>query len=262
MTDILKGASLKGKSAFVAGGSSGINLGIARRLAKAGAVVGILSRSSEKVAAAVQTIGTDGPAASGYAADVRDYDAADAALKDFGALHGGIDIVVSGAAGNFVAPVLGMSSNGFRAVVDIDLIGTFNVFRACYAYLKRPGASLIAITAVQGQRPMPQQAHVCAAKAGVNMLVQTLAMEWGRNGVRVNAISPGPVAGTEGMTRLTPTPEAEARLQERLALGTYGTPEDIADLALYVSSDNARYITGAILHCDGGSVLGDASLSR
>lgn len=262
MTDIFKGASLKGKSAFVAGGSSGINLGIAHRLAQAGAAVGILSRSSEKVAAAVQTISRDGPAVHGYTADVRDYDAIEAALEDFGALYGGIDIVVSGAAGNFVAPALGMSSNGFKAVMDIDLIGTFNVFRACYAYLKRPGASLIAITAAQGQRPMPHQAHVCAAKAGINMLVQTLAMEWGRDGVRVNAISPGPIAGTEGMARLTPTPEAEARLKERLALGTYGTPADIADLALYVSSDNARYITGAILHCDGGSVLGDASLPR
>lgn len=262
MTDALSGASLQGKAAFVAGGSSGINLGIARRLAQAGAAVGILSRSPEKIAAAVEEIGADGASASGYPADVRDYDAVEAALKAFGALHGGIDIVISGAAGNFVAPVLRMSSNGFKAVVDIDLIGTFNVFRACFAYLKRPGASLIAITAAQGQRPMPQQAHVCAAKAGINMLVQTLAMEWGREGVRVNAISPGPIAGTEGMARLTPTPEAEARLTERLALGTYGTVQDIADLALYVCSDNARYMTGAILPCDGGSILGDASLMR
>lgn len=258
--DVLRDDLLIGKAAFVAGGTSGINLAIAQRLARAGATVGVMSRNEEKVTSAVGSIVDIGGKAHGYAADVRDYDATDVALGDFARRCEGIDIVVSGAAGNFVAPALGMSSNGFKAVVDIDLVGTFNVFRACYAYLRRPGASLIAITAAQGQRPSPFQAHVCAAKAGVNLLTQCLAMEWGAEGVRVNAISPGPIAGTEGMARLAPTPEAEARLKGRLALRDYGTPRDIADLALFVSSDGARYMTGAILHCDGGSALGDASM--
>lgn len=257
---VLRDDLLIGKAAFVAGGTSGINLAIAQRLAQAGAIVGVMSRSEEKVASAVGSIVDPGGTAHGYAADVRDYDATDAALRDFADRCGGIDIVVSGAAGNFLAPVLGMSANGFKAVVDIDLIGTFNVFRACHAYLRRPGASLIAITAGQGQRPTPFQAHVCAAKAGVNLLTQCLAMEWGPGGVRVNAISPGPIAGTEGMARLTPTPDAEARLKGRLALRDYGLPQDIADLALFLASDGARYMTGAILPCDGGSVLGDASM--
>ncbi len=260
MMDALQSGILAGKAAFVAGGSSGINLGIAQRLAEAGATVGIMSRSRCKVDAAVRTIADAGGDAVGCTADVRDYEATEAALHMFAERTGGINIVVSGAAGNFVAPVLGMSANGFKAVVDIDLIGTFNVFRASYAFLRRPGASLIAITAAQGQRPQPFQAHVCAAKAGVNLLTQCLAMEWGPEGVRVNAISPGPIAGTEGMARLAPTPEAEALLKGRLALRDYGTPRDIADLALFISSDNARYMTGAILYCDGGSVLGDTSV--
>ncbi len=152
-----------------------------------------------------------------------------------------------------------MSANGFKTVVDIDLIGTFNVFRASFDYLNKPGASLIAITAPQGVNAMMFQAHACAAKAGINMLVKCLAMEWGPAGVRVNGISPGPIADTEGMARLAPTAEMEARYKGRLPLRDYGTKQDIADAALYLSCDNARYVTGTILDCDGGSKLGDAS---
>src|SRR3546814_5331450 len=105
--------------------------------------------------------------------------------------YGKIDIVISGAAGNFVAPALGISSNGFKTVVDIDLVGTFHVLRASFQYLNRPGASLISITAPQGVNPSMFQAHVCSAKAGINMLTKCLALEWGPAGVRVKAISPG-----------------------------------------------------------------------
>ncbi|HTJ62646.1 MAG TPA: SDR family oxidoreductase [Alphaproteobacteria bacterium] len=250
---------LKGKTAFIAGGSSGINLGIAERLAEAGAAVAIMSRKQDKVDAAVAALVGAGHQAIGIAADVRNYTATEAALRQTHEFWGEIDVVVSGAAGNFLAPALDMSANAFKAVVDIDLLGTFNVFRACYAFLRRPGASLIAITAPQGQRPTPFQAHVCAAKAGVDMLTKCLAMEWGPSGVRVNAIAPGPIGGTEGMARLASSPEAEAKVKSRLALREYGTKRDIADLALYLSSDNARYMTGSIVSCDGGSVLGDAS---
>jgi NAD(P)-dependent dehydrogenase (short-subunit alcohol dehydrogenase family) len=192
-------------------------------------------------------------------ADVRDYAAVQAALARTKDEYGPIDVVISGAAGNFRAPVLGLSANAFRTVVEIDLIGTFNVFRASWDYLRRPGASLIAITAGQAVRPMMFQAHACAAKAGVNILTQTLAMEWGPAGVRVNAISPGPIAETEGMARLAPTPESTAALKATVALRDFGAKRDIADMAVFLSSDNARYVTGAIMTCDGGMVLGDAS---
>jgi NAD(P)-dependent dehydrogenase (short-subunit alcohol dehydrogenase family) len=133
------------------------------------------------------------------------------------------------------------------------------VFRACWPHLQRPGASLIAITAPQAVQPMPFQAHVCAAKAGVNALVKCLAMEWGPAGVRVNAISPGPIAGTEGVDRLVPDAAAEATLKARIPLRDYGAKRDIADAALFLASDNARYITGTILDVDGGFILGDAA---
>lgn len=248
-----------GRAVFVAGGSSGINLGIAEHFARLGARVALISRSADKIATAAEGIVSAGGRAIGIAADVRDFAAVESALARTRDAFGDIDVVVSGAAGNFLAPAAGMSSNAFRTVVDIDLIGTFNVFRASFPYVRKPGASLVAITAPQGARPEMFQAHACAAKAGVNMLTKCLAMEWGPAGIRVNAISPGPVDGTEGMARLTATPDLEAALRNKLPLRRYGTKQEIADCVEFVSSDCARYITGAILDCDGGTILGDAS---
>jgi NAD(P)-dependent dehydrogenase (short-subunit alcohol dehydrogenase family) len=247
-----------GKVVFVAGGSSGINLSIAQSFARAGAKVALISRSQEKITAAAKTITDEGHEALGVVADVRDYQAVEDALRLTVSRFGQIDVVVSGAAGNFVAAALDMSANGFKTIIDIDLIGTFNVFRASYEFLARPGASLIAITG-QAPRPTMYQAHVCAAKAGINMLTQCLAMEWGPAGVRVNAIAPGMIGDTEGMRRLAPS-EAENQLNTgTIALRTYGAKDDIAEAALFLSSDSARYITGAILFVDGGLFLGNSS---
>ena len=246
---------LAGKTAFVAGGTSGINLGIAKRYAALGAKVAVAGRNPEKAQAAAAAIGHG---AIGPSCDVRDYAAIRGGLEQAVAKLGKLDIVVSGAAGNFVAPALGMSANGFRTVVDIDLNGTFNVFRACYDLLNLPGASLIAITAGQAVNPSMFQAHVCAAKAGINQLIRVLAMEWGPAGVRVNGISPGPIANTEGMARLAPTPEAEKAITSRIALRRYGEVEEVAESAVFLVSDSAKYVTGTILDCDGGSQLGDA----
>ena len=249
---------LAGKTAFIAGGTSGINLGIARRMVELGARVAVAGRNADKAQAAARSLGGS-DRAIGLSCDVRDYAATRAALEETVARFGPLDIVVSGAAGNFVAPATGMSSNGFRTVVDIDLNGTFHVFRACHDLLRRPGASLIAITAGQAVNPMMLQAHACAAKAGINQLVRVLAMEWGPGGVRVNGISPGPIAGTEGMARLAPTQEATQKRTARIPLRRYGEIAEVAESAVFLSSDSAAYITGTILDCDGGSQLGDAS---
>jgi NAD(P)-dependent dehydrogenase (short-subunit alcohol dehydrogenase family) len=259
MTSSIKDQALAGKVAFVAGGSSGINLGVAQHFARAGAHVALISRSADKIAAAAKTITDEGFEAIGIVADVRDYAAVEASLRQTVEAFGKIDIVLSGAAGNFLASALGMSANGFKTVVEIDLIGTFNVFRASFEHLNRPGASLIAISAGQGVRPSLYQAPACAAKAGVNMLTKCLAMEWGPAGVRVNAISPGPIEDTEGMRRLVASPEAAEAIKKRVALRGYGTKADIAEAAIFLSTDSAKYITGAIINVDGGSELGDAS---
>lgn len=249
----------EGKSVFVAGGSSGINLAIARAFAQEGARLAVLSRSPEKIESAAAGLRDTGAQAIGIACDVRDYAGLEAAFAQAAAAHGSLDVVISGAAGNFLAPARKLSANAFKTVVDIDLLGTFNVFRASYDHLTRPGASLIAITAGQAVHPMPFQIHACAAKAGVNMVTRCLALEWGPAGIRVNAISPGPIADTEGMARLAADPAREAAIKTRLALRDYGRKDDIAQAAIYLSSEAARYVTGAILNVDGGSDLGDAS---
>jgi NAD(P)-dependent dehydrogenase (short-subunit alcohol dehydrogenase family) len=241
---------------FVAGGSSGINLGIADAFAAAGARVAIFSRKQDKIDAALAHLRRHGGEVIGFAGDVREFDVVAAALADTVATLGAIDVLISGAAGNFMAPAAGMSANAFKTVIDIDLLGTFNVLRAAWPNLRKPGARIINISAGQSWLPMPMQAHVCAAKAGIDQLTRTLAMEWGGAGVRINSIAPGPIAGTEGMARLAPTPEAEAAWTRAVPLGRFGNLADISQAALWLCSDQAGYITGVVLPVDGGLTLG------
>lgn len=244
-----------GRHVFVAGGSSGINLAIAEAFAQRGASVSIASRSVERVAAAVEQLRRHGGKVGGHSADVREYEAVEAVLAAAREAFGPIDVLVSGAAGNFVAPALGMSSKGFRTVVDIDLVGSFNVLRAGHAHLRRPGASVINISAPQASNPTALQAHVCAAKAGVDMLTRVLAMEWGPEGVRVNSIVPGPIGDTEGVRRLAPDPDALAQMAASIPLGRFGRTAEVADMAMVLSSPLAAFVTGAVIPVDGGSSL-------
>ncbi len=247
------------KTVFVSGGTSGINLGIAHAFAKAGARVAVMSRKQEKVDAAVEALKARGGDAIGYAADVRDYAAVDAAFKDVASRFGTLDVLISGAAGNFPSPAMGISPNGFKSVVDIDLLGTFHVVRAAFPYLTKPGASVINISAPQAWIPMDFQMHVCAAKAGVDMVTRVAALEWGAVGIRINSIAPGPIEGTEGMKRLAPNERANELITQSVPLGCYGTTDDIAEAAMWLSSPMARYITGVVLPVDGGWSLGGVS---
>ncbi|HTS92813.1 MAG TPA: SDR family oxidoreductase [Stellaceae bacterium] len=252
----------RGKTVFVAGGSSGINLGIAEGFARAGAAVAIASRSKSRVDAAAAALRAHGGEVMGETADVRDYAAVAAVLEKVSAALGPIDALVSGAAGNFPAPALGMSANGFKAVVDIDLLGTFNVLRAAHAHLRKPGAAIINISAPQAFNPSPLQVHVCAAKAGVDMVTRVLAMEWGGDGIRVNSIVPGPIEGTEGVRRLMPSAAARRAVERSIPLRRLGQTEDVARLALFLASPLASYVTGAVIPVDGGwSLAGIGSIS-
>ncbi|MCC5868052.1 MAG: SDR family oxidoreductase [Gammaproteobacteria bacterium] len=246
---------LAGKNAFVAGGTSGINLGIAEAFARYGARVAVMSRNQLKVDDAITHLSQWDKRAIGYVADVRDYAAVERALQNFHTNAGEIDLVVSGAAGNFLAPAAEMSANAFRTVVEIDLLGTFNVLRAAYALLRKPGASLISISAPQSTIVSYGQVHAAAAKAGVDMVTRSLAVEWGADGIRVNAIVPGPIDGMEGMARLAPTPAARKAVRASCPLGKFGNTEDVAGLALFLASDAGRYMTGTVTYCDGGQVL-------
>ncbi|MCG7895706.1 MAG: SDR family oxidoreductase [Candidatus Thiodiazotropha taylori] len=248
-----------GQSVLVVGGTSGINLGIAEAFAANGARVAVVGRSRERMERALSLLSASGGEAIGRCADVRDLSAVEQVIGEISDHFGGIDVLVSGAAGNFPASALDMSPAGFSAVVDIDLLGSYHVLRTAYAYLSKPGACVINISAPQAYIPMPLQLHVCAAKAGVDMLTRVLAMEWGESGVRVNSIVPGPIADTEGMKRLAPTAEARAMITDSVPLKRLGKAGDVANLALFLASPMASYITGAVMPVDGGWSLGGLS---
>ncbi len=244
---------------FVFGGTSGINLGIARCFARAGARVAVASRSPEKVDAAAAELEALGSAAAGYTLDVRDAEAVQAALDKHADTAGDLDILVSGAAGNFPALANDMSPNGFKSVVDIDLLGSFHVLRSAFGYLRKPGASVINISAPQAFVPMPMQSHVCAAKAGVDMLTRTLALEWGPYGIRINSIAPGPIADTEGMRRLAPSEAIAEQYKKSVPLQRFGSADEIGQAAMFLSSEAAQYISGVVLPVDGGWSVAGAS---
>ncbi|OUM02284.1 SDR family oxidoreductase [Variovorax sp. JS1663] len=245
-----------GRHVFVFGGTTGINFGVAQAFARQGAAVTVASRSEDNVNAAATALGEQGAPVLGVCADVRNFDAVGQALEQAVARFGPLDVLVSGAAGNFLCEAGGMSSNGFRTVVDIDLVGTFHVMRQAHRHLRRPGGSVINITAPQASIPMRYQAHCGAAKAGVDQLTRILALEWGAEGLRINAISPGPIEGTEGVRRLmAPSDEARRAAVDAVPLKRLGTLHDIANLALFLGSPHAGYISGAVIPCDGGGAL-------
>ncbi len=245
---------LAGQAALVTGGGSGIGAGIAKMLAKQGARVALVGRTKEKLDAIAASIRDAGGEASTHACDVRDYAALEGAIGAAASGFGRLDILVNSAAGNFLAPAASLSANGFRAVVDIDLCGTFNACRAAFAHLAKQGGVIVSITATQADIPTPLQVHAGAAKAGIAKLTRDLALEWGRSGVRVVAVAPGPIEGTEGMSRLAP-PDAEAALKKRVPLQRYGTIEEIANAVIYLVSPAGAYVTGATLLVDGGTSL-------
>ena len=262
MSQVFKPGLYAGKVVFVTGGSSGINFRIAEAFGELGAKVAINGRKVEKLEAAVQALRARGITTQGYAADVRDYAAIEGALESAVKALGPIDVLVCGAAGNFPAPVAMMSSNGFKAVMDIDVLGSFNACRAVFERMTKPGGVILAISAPQAQVPYPMQAHVCAAKAGVDMLMKTLAMEWGPVGVRVMSIWPGPIDETEGMQRLAGDPAVKKKVEQALPLQRFGTKDEVAQLALFLASPAAKYITGSIHAVDGGmSLIGGNLLS-
>lgn len=244
------------KTVVVVGGTSGINRGVAELFAKHGARVAVASRSDKKVNDTVDSLKALGSEAVGFTADVRDLPALEEGFSHVRQVLGEFDVLVSGAAGNFPAMLNSMSSNAFRSVLEIDLLGTFHVMRAAFPHLRRPGASVINISAPQAFLPMEAQAHVCSAKAGVDMVTRTLSLEWGREGVRVNSVVPGPIDGTEGMARLAPNEDARRRVVASVPIGRMGSPEDIGNACLFLASPLSSYVSGAILPVDGAWTQG------
>jgi NAD(P)-dependent dehydrogenase (short-subunit alcohol dehydrogenase family) len=245
---------LNGMTAVITGGGSGICQHIALRYAALGARTAVIGRTQTKLDTTVAAIEAVGGQAIGLACDIRDEAGLAERFTTVAQTFGLVDILVCGAAGNFPSPAIDMSSNGFKAVIDIDVVGTFNTARLAFPHLRKPGAAIINISAIQALLPVANQIHVNAAKAGVDMLTRTLAIEWGCLGIRVNSIAPGPVAGTEGMNRLAPG-DMLNEMAARIPLRRVATKDDIADLAIFLASSAAANINGSVVVSDGGQSL-------
>jgi len=251
--DVFRTDLLAGHVALVTGGGTGICRGIAAAYARLGADVCIVSRKQETLdAAAAELRTTTKRKVIGVAADVRKPDEIGRAIATTIDQLGKLDTVVNGAAGNFLAPAAGLSPNGFRTVIDIDLNGTFNTSRAAFEALQKSGDGLILnISATLHYHGTPLQIHASAAKAGVDAVTRNLAVEWGGFGIRVCGIAPGPIADTEGMKRLAPGDIAN-KAMAAIPARRFGTIDEIAAAAVYLRSPAAAYVTGHVLVVDGG----------
>ncbi|KAK3292194.1 uncharacterized protein B0H64DRAFT_223671 [Chaetomium fimeti] len=253
---------------FITGGAGTIGSAQTRALVHLGADACIIGRNVEKTEAAAKEIAKvrDGARVIGIGnVDVRSFDslkaAADRCVKELGA----IDYVVAGAAGNFIAPLSGLSPNAFKTVMDIDTMGTFNTIKATIPHLVASaarnspnphpsgltGGRFLAVSATFHYTGMPLQAHVSAAKAAVDSLVGSVSIEYGPLGVTANCVAPGAIAGTEGMERLSSDLMTQREKDRGVPSGRWGNVRDIADATVYLFSDAGNYVNGTTLVVDG-----------
>ena len=259
---------LTGQVAIVTGGGTGIGLGISSTLAQLGMHVVMASRKPEHLESAVAAITAAGGKASAIAVDVRDRERVQAMVKEVHDTHGRIDLLVNNAAGNFYEKSERLSENAWKSVIEIDLYGTFYCTQAVFPYMKAQGGGRVVSTSMTlHYRGWPLMAHATAAKAGVDALTKTLAVEWAPHRIRVNAIAPGPIP-TDGVRKaFTPPPGAPvpdlfnvdaamaAFAKGAIPLQRWGTPEDIGQMVAYLASPGGDWITGAIFVVDGGEWL-------
>lgn len=250
---VFRDGILSGKTALVTGGGTGIGQAISLALARAGADVALASRSVEHLEETRASIESLGRRSIAQACDVRDAARVDSLLAQVSAAWGRLDILVNNAAGNFLCSAEKLSPNGFKSVIEIDLVGTFHCSRAAFPLLSERGGSIINITATLDYLGMPMQVHAGSAKAGIDAMTKHLANEWGPRGIRVVAIAPGPIGDTEGMRRLGGG--RDAAIAQSIPLRRLGTREDIASLAVFLASEAGAYITGTTIVVDGGQRL-------
>ncbi len=266
---IFRPGLLDGQVALVTGGGTGIGLGISQLLAELGAHVVMASRKPANLEAARADIASRGGKVTAVQLDVRDPEQVKAAVDGIAQQLGRVDLLVNNAAGNFYAPSATLSPNAWKSVVEIDLYGTFYCSQAVYPIMAAQGGGRIVSTSMTlHYRGWPMMAHATAAKAGVDALTRTLAVEWAPQRIRVNAIAPGPIP-TDGVRKaFTPPAEsgvpdvfaaADARMaayaKKGIPLGRWGSPRDIANMVAFLASPAGDWITGSIFVIDGGEWL-------
>ncbi|ORY66411.1 peroxisomal 2,4-dienoyl-CoA reductase SPS19 [Pseudomassariella vexata] len=269
LSTVWKDDIFAGRVAFVTGGAGTICSAQTRALVYLGANACILGRNVEKTEAAAKDIATARPGAKVLGiggCDVRDPESLKTAAERCAKELGAIDFVIAGAAGNFVAPMSGLSANGFKTVMDIDVLGTFNTIKATMPYLiesakrnKNPsddgltGGRIIYVSASFHYTGTPLQSHVSAAKAAIDSLMASVSLEYGPYGVTSNVITPGGIANTEGMARLSSSKMTQKQIAAGVPIGRYGTIRDIADATVYLFSDAGNYVNGEVLVVDGAA---------
>lgn len=244
---------LEGQVALVTGGGTGIGFVISRELARHGADVAITSRNPEHHTSIVREIEALGRRALAIPADVRDPQQTQRVAERVREEFGRIDVLINNAAGNFLCAAEQLSPNGWRAVVEIVLHGTFHMSQAVLPVMRdQGGGNIVNIGANYAWLAAPYVAHSGAAKAGVLNLTRTLAVEWAPYNVRVNAVTPGPIEETEGVRRLLSDPKTHKAVLDTVPLQRLGRREEIAWAVLFLISPAAAYITGHNLVVDGG----------
>lgn len=259
MQQMLSNDLLRGKSVFVSGGGSGVNLAIAKSAAALGANIAICGRTGSRLESAAEELRSYGGTVVTAVADVRDFSAVVEAFDLTARQIGPVDAVVCGAAGNFLANAENLTSNGFRTVLEIDLLGSFHCANAAFDQLSQTRGSLLFVSGGQSMMNFAAQSHVAAAKAGVDQLMRSLALEWGQYGIRSNSIVPGPVQGTEGMRRLTESGGSDVWTKS-VPLGRFAEPDEIGAMASVLISPLASYVSGSQVMVDGGLSLSGAAL--
>jgi NAD(P)-dependent dehydrogenase (short-subunit alcohol dehydrogenase family) len=256
---MFKEDTLQNQTILITGGGSGLGLAMSKKFAALGANVVICGRTEAKLEKSVKELDALGPGKTGYyVADVREYDAVkamiEALVKDFG----GMDGLVNNAAGNFLSASEDLSPGGFKAIVDIVLHGSFNCTHVFGNYLinnKKKGNVLNIVTTYAESSGSAFVLPSACSKAGVLAMTRSLAYEWATYGIRLNAIAPGPFPTEGAWTRLLPTKKFEKKYLDKIPMGRYGEHEELANLAAFLMSDMAPYITGECVTIDGGETL-------
>src|SRR5499427_3217168 len=249
---------LKDQVAVITGGGTGIGLAIARRLGSLGARIAIASRNSEHLEGGWTSLRESGIDALAVQLDVRKPEQVDEMVLRTVKHFGSLDILINNAAGNFICRAEDLSPNGWNSVIGIVLNGTFYCSRAVGQYMiaRKRGGSIVSILANYVWTGSPGTIHSAAAKAGVMSMTQTLAVEWAKHQIRVNAVAPGPIASSPGAAKqLWGTPEAIDRITAMIPGGRWGTPEQVADAGAFLTAPQSSFITGEILTIDGGTWL-------
>lgn len=271
VSDIWKDGIFENKVVFCTGGAGTICSAQVRAMVHLGANACIIGRNVEKTEKMATDIAyaRQGAKVLGFGSvDVRSIESMQTAVEKCVKELGGIDFVIAGAAGNFLASINQLSTNAFKSVMDIDVLGSYNTVKATLPHLVTSagkhksdgrtasptgtGGRIIFISATFHYTAMPLQTHVSVAKAGVDALSNNLALEFGPRGVTSNVIAPGPIAGTEGMERLAKTDDV-ANSFKNIPLGRWGTVKEISDATIFLFSDAGNYVNGQALVVDGAA---------